>query len=70
MALPDTQYDVIPNTAQITYSSSNSGRLPFLKETAHSQEWLVLQATNAHQAMSRWLLLTKKKNKSSQTNRL
>ena len=39
---------------------SDSGRLTFLKETARSQEWLVLRATNAPQTMSRWLLFTKK----------
>jgi len=31
----------------------------FLKETARSQEWLVLQVTNTHQTMSHWLLFTK-----------
>ena len=38
---------------------SNSGRLTFLKETARSQEWLVLRATNAHQTMSRGCSLQK-----------
>ena len=43
---------------------SDSGRLTFLKETAHSQEWLVQQATNAHQTMSHWLLFAKNRESS------
>ena len=31
--------------------SSDSGRLTILKETARSQEWIVLRATTAHQTM-------------------
>ena len=31
----------------------------FLKETARSQEWLVLQVTNAHQTTFHWLLFVK-----------
>ena len=38
---------------------SNFGRLTFLKETAHSLEWLVQQAINTHQMMSHWLLFVK-----------
>ena len=49
--------------------SSDSGRLTILKETARSQERLVLRATNTHQTMSRWLLFAKNC-ESSQTNRL
>ena len=49
--------------------SSDSGRLTFLKETAHSQEWLKLRVTNAHQTISQWLLFAKHC-ESSQTNRL
>ena len=48
---------------------SDSGRLTILKETARSQERLVLRATNTHQTMSRWLLFAKNC-ESSQTNRL
>ena len=48
---------------------SDSGRLTFLKETARSQERLVLRATNAHQTMYQWLLFAKNR-ESSQTNRL
>ena len=47
----------------------DSGRSTFLNETARSQEWLVLRATNAHQTMFRWLLFAKNC-ESSQTNRL
>ena len=43
---------------------SNFGRLTFLKETARSQEWLVQQATNAHQTMSHWLLFAKNRESS------
>ena len=48
---------------------SDSGRLTILKETARSQERLVLRATNTHQTISRWLLFAKNC-ESSQTNRL
>ena len=55
---------------ETTFSfSSDSGRLTILKETARSQERLVLRATNTHQTMSRWLLFAKNC-ESSQTNRL
>ena len=37
-------------------SGSNFRRLKFLKETACSQEWLVLQGTNAHQMRPHCLL--------------
>ena len=52
-----------------SYWAADSGRLTFLKETACSQEWLVLRATNAHQTMSRWLLFAKNC-ESFQTNQL
>lgn len=38
---------------------SDSGRLTFSKETAHSKDLLVLQVTNAHQITSQWLLFAK-----------
>ena len=53
----------------LSISYSDSERLTFLKETARSQECLVLRATNAHQMMSQWLLFAKYC-ESSQTNRL
>ena len=48
---------------------SDSGRLTILKETARSQERLVLRATNTHQTISRWLLFAINY-ESSQTNGL
>ena len=50
---------VRPSSAPRMADDSDSGRLTFLKETARSQEWLVLQATNAHQTTSHWLLFAK-----------
>ena len=56
------------NNSKMATVVSDSGRLTVLKETARSQERLVLRATNTHQTMSQWLLFAKNC-ESSQTNR-
>ena len=48
----------------------DSGRLTFLKETACSQERLLLRVTNAHQTMSHWLLFAKTDRGSSKTSKV